>query len=178
MVNYRHIKFEELNSDLFSSFIRHQEVNLCYRQVNQQWVIQENPFIDDWSSQDLKQLLEEIKEIHRQGGLVEGAFIDGKLKGFVVVSSQLLNEHLDYADLVHLYVSKDYRGQKIGTQLFLIAQNYALTLGAKKLYISLHSALETQLFYRCLGCVEATFLSRFHIEKEPYDCQLEYTLKI
>ena len=45
MVNYRHIKLEELNSDLFSSFIRQQEVNLCYRQVNQQSVIQEDPLL-------------------------------------------------------------------------------------------------------------------------------------
>ena len=55
------------------------------------------------------------------------AFIEGKLKGFVVVNWQLLKEHLDYVNLVYLYVFKDCRGRKIGTRLFLITQNHALT---------------------------------------------------
>lgn len=31
-------------------------------------------------------------------------------------------------------------------------------------------------FYRAMGCVEAEVYNRQHVEKEPYDCQLECKL--
>lgn len=48
--------------------------------------------------------------------------------------------------------------------------------GAKKLYISAHSAVESQAFYETVGCVEAEECNQGHVEKEPYDCQLECIL--
>ncbi|MCI8896985.1 MAG: hypothetical protein HFI61_04170, partial [Lachnospiraceae bacterium] len=36
-------------------------------------------------------------------------------------------------------------------------------------------AVETQAFYRAMGCVEAQEYNKEHVEKEPYDCQLEYS---
>ena len=55
-------------------------------------------------------------------------------------------------------------------------QDWAREHGGKRLYISAHSAVETQAFYRGLGCIEAQEYSRKHVEKEPFDCQLEYPL--
>ena len=48
--------------------------------------------------------------------------------------------------------------------------------GAGKLYISAHSAVESQAFYKSMGCVEAGEYNPEHVEKEPYDCQLECRL--
>ena len=48
--------------------------------------------------------------------------------------------------------------------------------GAAKLYISAHSSVETQAFYRKMGCVEAQAYDRHHVEAEPFDCQLECPL--
>lgn len=48
--------------------------------------------------------------------------------------------------------------------------------GAKKLYISSHSAIESQNFYKSLGCVEAKEYNKAHVENEPCDCQLEFVL--
>lgn len=48
--------------------------------------------------------------------------------------------------------------------------------GAEKLYISAHSAVETQAFYNAMGCAEALEYSKFHTQKEPFDCQLECIL--
>ena len=45
-----------------------------------------------------------------------------------------------------------------------------------KLYISGHSAVETQAFYKAMGCVEAKEYNQKHVELEPYDCQLEYQI--
>ena len=42
-----------------------------------------------------------------------------------------------------------------------------------KLYISAHSAVESQAFYKAMGCVEAEVYHQGHVEEEPYDCQLE-----
>ena len=50
--------------------------------------------------------------------------------------------------------------------------------GAKKLYISAHSAVETQAFYRAMGCVEAQEYNQKHVEAEPYDCQMECSLEV
>lgn len=33
-----------------------------------------------------------------------------------------------------------------------------------------------QAFYRALGCVEAQVYNKEHVEKEPYDCQMECVL--
>ena len=64
----------------------------------------------------------------------------------------------------------------IGRTLFLAAAEWAKEKGAKKLYLSAHSAAESQAFYRSIGCVDARIYSRKHVEDEPYDCQMEYAL--
>lgn len=75
-----------------------------------------------------------------------------------------------------IHVSEDMRGQGIGRSLFASAKEWALKKGAEKLYISAHSAMETQEFYKAMGCVEAEEYSQRYIETEPYDCHLECRL--
>ncbi len=81
-----------------------------------------------------------------------------------------------YLDLSSIHVSEDMRGQGIGKSLFLAAKEWAKSRGAKKLYISAHSAVESQAFYKAMGCVEAQGYNQMHVEAEPYDCQLECEL--
>ena len=52
----------------------------------------------------------------------------------------------------------------------------ARALGAKRLYISAHSARETIAAYRALGCVEAEEICWPLARREPCDVQLEYRL--
>lgn len=47
------------------------------------------------------------------------------------------------------------------------------TWGEEIIYISAHSSVESQAFYKAMGCVEAEEYSIKHVEKEPCDCQLE-----
>ena len=61
----------------------------------------------------------------------------------------------------------------IGRTLFDAAKEWARKNGAEKLYISAHSAVESQAFYKAMGCVEAKEYNQKHVEEEPYDCQLE-----
>lgn len=64
----------------------------------------------------------------------------------------------------------------IGKQLFLDAACWAREKGTEKLYISAHSAVESQAFYTAMGCSEAEYYHQAYVEAEPFDCQLEYLL--
>lgn len=65
------------------------------------------------------------------------------------------------------------RRKGIGKTLFLLAKEWAKQKGSKKLYIYAHSAVESQAFYKSMGCVEAEVYNQKHVKDEPYDCQLE-----
>lgn len=79
-------------------------------------------------------------------------------------------------ELTSLHVSSDARRHGMGAVLFLLAADFARNLGVKKLYISSHSAVETQAFYERMGCVEAEEYNEAAVQREPMDCQLEYVL--
>ena len=82
----------------------------------------------------------------------------------------------NYRDLSSLHVSEECRGMGIGRALFEAAADWSRNQGGEKLYISGHSAVETQAFYRAMGCVEAQEYDPVHTAAEPYDCQLEFAL--
>lgn len=176
MIQYRNLNAEEINRELFQNFIRHQVVTKCWRREKGEWIIKDAPFIDDWTEEDYKILIDCLKHTVLSGGFVYAAF-DGnnenKLKGFVSVEAELFGGEQKYLDLSSIHVSEDMRGGGIGETLFLAAKNWAKEHGAEKLYISSHSAVESQGFYKKMGCVEACVYHQEHVEREPYDCQLE-----
>lgn len=176
MIHYRKIEPHELNRELFSHFIRLQEVTECWRLEENQWIIREDPFVDDWTEEDYRQLLSQLRKTLAEGGLVWSAFSQGHLKGFVSVEAVFFGTEQKYLDLSNLHVSRDLRRHGIGTALFLKAKKWAAAQGADLLYLSAHSAVETQAFYRKMGCVEAKYRHQQHIDREPFDCQMECRL--
>lgn len=176
MIQYRTINVDEINRALFQDFIRRQIVTDCWRREKGQWVVKSDPFTDDWSEEDYRTLIACLENTSRTGGFVYGAFRDGSLKGFASVEPELFGGALKYLDLSCIHVSQDMRGQGIGKNLFRAAMDWARKKGARRLYISAHSAVESQAFYRAMGCVEAQVYNQKHVEEEPYDCQLECLL--
>jgi len=176
MIEYRKLTESEINRELFSHFIRHQTVVKCWRQDNREWVVKDAPFIDDWSEADYKILISCLKNTVATSGFVYAAFCDCTLKGFVSVEPKLFGGEHKYLDLSSIHVSEDMRNKGIGTTLFLAAKDWAKEHGANKLYISAHSAVESQAFYHKMGCVEAAWYDQSHVDAEPYDCQLECNL--
>lgn len=176
MIQYGSLEANEICRELFRDFIRHQVVTKCRRRENGEWVIKDAPFIDDWTEADYKILISCLKNTIKTGGIVYAAFYEGKLKGFVSVESLLFGGEQKYMDLSSIHVSEDLRNLGIGKSLFLLAKEWARKKGANKLYISSHSAVESQNFYKKMGCVEAQVYNKQHIEAEPYDCQLECKL--
>ena len=176
MITYRRILDEELNLGLFGDFSRRQVVVDCLRQVEGKWVVKADPFIDDWSKEDYKVLTACLKNTLKTGGFVYGAFLENRLKGFVSVEAELFGGENRYLDLTSIHVSQDMRRSGIGRELFEAAKSWAREQGARKLYISAHSAVESQRFYQSMGCGEAAEYNKKHVEAEPYDCQLECVL--
>lgn len=174
---YREITAAEMNRELFSHFSRRQVVVDCYRKSEKGWQIRQDPFVDDWSEEDYAFLVECLLNTIRTGGLVYGAFRGKDLKGFVSVEAEFLGSRKQYLDLSAIHVSEDMRHMGIGKRLFARAKEWAGERGARKLYISAHSAVETQAFYRALGCVDAEEPNEEHMRREPYDCQLECDVK-
>lgn len=174
---YRQLESSQIDRTLFQHFIRRQVVTKCWRKVENKWVIQDDPFVDDWSEQDYTDLLDSLQKTIHQGGVVFGAFDNNQvLKGFASVESNLFGLHSEYLDLTNIHVSQDARKCGIGRSLFDMAKDWAKAHGGKKLYISGHSAVESQAFYKAMGCVEALEYNLAHVEKEPFDCQLECLL--
>lgn len=175
---YRHLLAEEINRELFRSFQRYQVVTNCLRKVDGGWVIRPAPFIDDWTEENYIFLIQCLRRTVLTGGLVCGGFLEGKLKGFVSVESNFFGFKGQYLDLSSLHVSADCRRQGVGHELFNRAANWAREKGASKLYISAHSAVESQAFYQAMGCVDAMEINEAHAQQEPYDRQMEFDLRV
>ena len=175
-VTVRALTVEEIDRKLFCAFIRRQEVNLCLRCEGDSWGVRPDPFIDDWSEAEYAELIVCLKNTVLTGGGVWGAFSDGTLKGFASVEGGIFGETGRYMDLSCIHVSQDMRHSGIGCRLFDEAKRFARSRGAQKLYISAHSAVESQAFYEAMGCVDAQEIQRAHAEKEPFDRQLECEL--
>lgn len=98
------------------------------------------------------------------------------MAGFSSLESEPFGSKKEYLQLSAIHTSYEFRGKGIGKQLFNLISERARAMGAKKLYISSHSAEETQLFYKKMGCTYAKEINEGLAKKEPYDIQLEFDL--
>ncbi len=110
------------------------------------------------------------------GGWFYGLFGDQKLIGVAVLESRLIGRGQDQLQLKFLHVSRLYRDQGLGKQLFTTASAEARRRGAQKLYISATPSEHTINFYLRLGCVITAEPDPELYELEPEDIHLEYTL--
>lgn len=172
-MQYKRLEAKEICRERFANFIRRQPATKCWRKIEGNWEIREEPFVDDWSEKDYQTLIACLKHTAESGGFVYTALVEGAVKGFVSVEPVLFGSTHKYLDLSSIHVSQDMRRQGIGKALFCAAKEWAKEHGAEKLYISAHSAVESQAFYKAMGCIEAQEYCQKHVEAEPYDCQLE-----
>ncbi len=175
-MKYTELKAEIIDRGLFAGFRRRQAVSKCWRKTCGSWSINDVVFTDDWDEEEYCELIAGLKNTAAKGGAVFGAFMNGELKGFASVEPALFGENSEYLDLSNIHVSEEMRGYGIGKMLFQLSKDWAKKHGAQKLYISAHSSVESQAFYRAMGCIEAHEYNMAHVEKEPYDCQMECQL--
>ena len=176
MTEYRELKAYEISQELFKQFNRYQKVTRCWRKENSVWVLKDISFEENWTAENIRYLVECLKNTATTGGVVFGAFKHGILAGFSSVENEPFGEKREYLQLSSIHVSYEHRGCGIGKELFRISADRAGKMGAKKLYISSHSSEETQAFYKSLHCSEALEYNQRLTGAEPFDCQLEYPL--
>lgn len=175
-VVYRELGKDEICIALFKDFNRYQDVKKCWRKENEKWIIKEVEFIEKWGEEEFKYLVECLINTIEKGGCVLGAFQDGMLVGFAALENILFGSNREYLELSSLHTSYEKRGMGIGKKLISLIKEKAISMGAKKLYISAHSSVESQAFYKAVGCNEAAEYNKRLVEKEPCDCQLECCL--
>ena len=171
--------YESLSSvdaRLFQGFSRHQAVTRCWRKENGAWVIRDIAFTEEWNDADYARLSGELTDTAQKGGRVIAAMEDRRVVGFIAVENAPLGSRGQYRQLSCMQVSAPYRGKGLGRKLFTLAADAARALGGEKLYISAHSSVESQAFYRAMGCTEAEEYDPALTAAEPCDCQMEYAL--
>lgn len=173
---YQHLTQQQIGPELFSGFDRWQNVTRCWRKENGSWVLRDIAFIDDWNEEEYIFLYDCLKNTLNTGGDVIAALEGNRLLGFASVENQPFGPQNEYLQLSSLHVSNGMRGRGIGSHLFAMSCLAAAQRGAKELYLSGHSAEETQAFYRAMGCVEAAWYHPELVAAEPCDCQLERQL--
>lgn len=148
----------------------------CWRQRDGEWKLLPISYEEDWDLSQCRGLAAVILKRLEEGGFAYGAFLGDVLIGFALVRPGTFGSRGQYLDLEEFHVSEPFRGHGAGGALFRLAAEEARSKGARKLYISAHSAKETMAAYKKLGCVLAEEINAELAEKEPCDVQLEYVL--
>ena len=68
MLTYRNLLENEICRQLFLNFIRHQIVTKCWRKHNGQWIVEDTPFIDEWTEADYNELILNLQKTVHSGG--------------------------------------------------------------------------------------------------------------
>lgn len=122
---------------------------------------------------ELEQMMENQLKLINEGGRIIGAFDKEQLIGVASVERKKRGSQLNYCKMDILYVSKDYRGMRIGQQLLLESKKIGKEFGADKLYISATPTKNTIDFYLQNGAILTSELDKELYELEPEDIHLE-----
>lgn len=173
---YREIHLNELDDNILKHFNRYQNVlkDWCYE--NGEYVLKSSPHIENWDESAKKRKIKIFYTILQHGGKLFGAFDNNKLIGFSGVDGILVGSRKQYIELSELHVSYEYRGKKIGKELFKRCVESASAYNCKKLYIVASSSEESQKAYYKLGCKYAEELIPELYENSPTDVHMEYII--
>ncbi len=173
-MEYRILLKEEIQPELFASFRRYQEITHVWCKTNDQWGIETRPrIIENWNEDQREFVCWCLENILSEGGMAAGAFEDGSLKGIVAVEGTPIGSRNQYLPVAFLQISQELRGKGIGRRLFSMAKAFAAEKGGEKLYISSQPSVETQAFYKAMGCKEAQEYNAAYVAHNPSECQLE-----
>lgn len=175
-MTYRVLKLEDLKATLLSSFNRYQETHRVWYIEDGEWKQKDDYFVERWDEEKKQLVLGDLQRCVQNGGFVVGAFLAEKLVGFANVEGVFFGSQNEYLELPYIHVTHECRGKRIGRELFALCCEKAKEMGAQKLYIAAHPSIESQQFYRSVGCTLAKEINPAIYEKEPLDIQLERVL--
>jgi N-acetylglutamate synthase-like GNAT family acetyltransferase len=177
-IEYKELKFTDVNKNMLDYYNRYQEVKKCYRNENGKWIVKKIKYIENWDRKEIENIITEFMETLKNNGCILGAYENNKLIGFATLINKRFGSNSQYVQLGHMYVSSGHRNKGIGKELFKLCINKAEKMGAEKIYISANTSEETQKFYLGIGCIDAEEINKELAEKEPYDRQMEYKLDL
>lgn len=170
------LSLEDLKHTFLSNFNRYQVTDQVLFKENNQYKLKSDHFIDDWDGDKKALVIDELRTCIMEGGTVIGAFECEILAGFANIESRLFGSKMEYLELPYIHISSERRGYGIGKKLLETCCEEAKRLGAAKLYIAAHPSVESQGFYRAMGCREAVEINEKIMSREPLDIQLEKVL--
>ena len=175
-IEYRQLSPEEIPDSLLINFGRQQETHRVLAMVNGQLIEKEDHFIDVWDESRLIEVAGELRDCAQAGGIVLGAFETKKCIGFSSILPDRFGSRDQYCELTLCHVTEELRGKGIGREIFRRICAIAKSKNTEKLYLSTHPSIETQAFYRAMGCVLAEEVNPEILSREPLDIQLEKSL--
>ena len=176
MFHYKKLSVEDLQDDFQSTFNRYQETHQVLVKYQDQLIMKKDSFVDDWNHEKKSAVVHSLRYCIQAGGSVIGVYRERELIAFANVENEKFGTYSDYVELPYIHVSREVRGSGIGKKLFEICCEEAKLLGAKKLYVAAHPSVETQHFYKKMGCTLASEINPTIFNKEPLDLQMEYPL--
>jgi GNAT superfamily N-acetyltransferase len=130
-----------------------------------------------WPPGEPDSLIPVFLECFDRGGYFWGAFEENRLVGVAILEDKFIGRDKDTLQMKFLQVSREFRKQGLGRDLFLLTAQKALELGAKKMYVSATPSENTVRFYMRLGCVLASEIDEELFQLEPEDIHLEFDLE-
>jgi len=170
------INQEELSEDSLENFSRYQITEYVRYKNISDFSTKYDKFIENWTREKKREITSFLRECIKDNGIVLGVFYQNLLKGFSCLPNRFYGDNNEYIELSYIHVSSEIRNKGIGKKLFLKTIEYAKDMGAKKIYISAHPAVETQAFYDSVGCIPAKKIIDEIYKREPLDIQLEYEI--
>lgn len=167
----------DFNENSLNDFILKQRVTKCWRKIDDNYKLVPVSYTEEWSLSQCKKTAQKIIAELNCGSAAFAAVLNNSVVGFALLSYKLFGSEKQYIELVEFYVTENLRRRGIGKLLFDKICAEAKNSGAKKLYISAHSAEESIAAYKKYGCVPAEEPDAAHIAKEPFDLQLEFDLR-
>ena len=157
---------------------RREVIHNTYRLVDGALALRPDYFdMQGWPPGDREHTTHFLRECYDHGGWCYGLFDDGQLIGVAMLEHRFIGQSADMLQLVFLHVSRDYRDQGLGRQLFLRAAEVAREHGARRMYISATPSEHTIHFYRGLGCALSPEPDPALLTLEPDDIHLEFALQ-
>ena len=151
---------EDLHVHMMDEFDRHQVVTHVVRKNGRVKKLRK-PRVEDFSAEGKTNFIKNwfigkvyMRQYYPGQPLVFAAFRGDQVAAFACWD-HYWGEEKEYAVLLRLFVTLDCRRMGLGRQLFDLCAEAARTEGAQKLFISSEPSIETQAFYKSMGCTIA-----------------------
>ena len=174
----RAMTVEDLHTRMMDDYDEYQEITHIMRKNGRVKKLRK-PRVEDWPAEGKTIFVKNwfipkvyMRQYYPGQPFVFAAFLGDQVIAFAIWD-HYWGEEKEYAVLLRLFVSRECRRMGLGRQLFTLCAQAARAEGAQKLFISTEPTVETQQFYKSMGCTAA----KKRLFGPKHDIPLEYSLK-